>query len=303
MSFTEKTRISVVVPAYNEGPSVAGVVLRLRDVLEKARIRHEIIVVDDGSDDNTAHEAERVGAEVVRSPTNKGYGYSLLSGIKRARYPLIAITDADETYPSEMLPELIKKAERYDMVIGQRTGKFYQGSRLKSLSRVAFRVLSEFTAGARIPDINSGLRVFSRDFVLEHENSISTGYSFTTTVTLIALLEGHHLLYVPIEYHQRAGESKVRYVRDTLRSLQIITQVILAYNPIKFFMLLAIIPLIVVLFQAAFWLAYVNGVIPEAAFEMIEALVLAIYVSLIIFTVGGVSFTINATLKTRNSKS
>lgn len=276
-------KVSVVVPAWNEGESVAGVVGRLRAVFEKEDIACEIIVVDDGSEDATAAEAARAGAVVVRNPTNKGYGYSLLRGIEIAKHPLIAITDADETYPSEALPEMLRKAETYDMVVGARTGKFYHGTLLKSFSRVMFRMLAEFTTGGSIPDINSGLRVFRRDFVLKHRKSISTGYSFTTTITLIALLEGHHLLYLPIDYHKRVGSSKVRYFRDTLRSLQIITEVILAYNPIKFFLLLALAAVMVGLAAAA---AIVF------AFPVIVPIFVSIEVSLVIFALGCVALLI-----------
>jgi len=232
--------VSVVIPAYNEQPAVAEVVRDVQTILDGQGRPFEVIVVDDGSDDDTARCAQEAGAAVLQNPSNKGYGFSLLRGIEHARYDLVAILDADGSYPPQALPSLLEEAERYDMVVARRLGDYYTGGFLKRFSRTMFRLLAEFTAGARIPDINSGMRVFRRSFVLRHKSAISTGYSFTTTVTLIALLEGLHLKYVDVPYGPRKGRSKVRWVRDTLRSLQIVTEVILLYNPLKFYLLLAL---------------------------------------------------------------
>jgi glycosyltransferase involved in cell wall biosynthesis len=208
-------------------------------VLTDAGIEHELLVVDDGSNDATASVARREGAVVISHPQNLGYGQSLKTGILHARHERIAMTDADGTYPAERLPELIALADRYHMVVGQRIGRAYQGGTFKRLGRFAFRWLSEFATGRAIPDINSGLRVFSRAEILPFFPSISTGFSFTTTVTLVYLLNGLWVHYVPVEYHARVGTSKIRYFRDTLRALQIITEAILSYNPIKVFLLAA----------------------------------------------------------------
>jgi glycosyltransferase involved in cell wall biosynthesis len=175
----------------------------------------------------------------VEHPQNLGYGRSLKSGILNATHDLIAITDADGTYPVERLPELIGLAEKFDMVVGRRTGSAYAGSLPKRMGRVVFRLLGEFATGRRIPDINSGLRVFRRRQVLPFFPHISSGFSFTTTVTLVYLLNGMFVHYVPIEYRPRTGPTKVRHFRDTLRALQIVVEAILRCNPIKVFLLMA----------------------------------------------------------------
>ena len=231
--------VSVVIPALNEAAGIADVLRSLRRVLAEAGIAHELLVVDDGSIDATALVALQEGATVISHPQNLGYGQSLKTGILHARFETIAMTDADGTYPAERLPELIALAGRYHMVVGQRIGRAYQGGIFKRLGRFGFRWLSEFATGREIPDINSGLRVFSRAEILPFFPSISTGFSFTTTVTLVYLLNGLWVHYVPVEYHARVGKSKIRYLRDTLRALQIITEAILYYNPIKVFLLAA----------------------------------------------------------------
>ena len=232
--------VSIVIPAYNEQGAIGGVVQQLRDVFEAAGLVHEILVVDDGSSDATAAEAAAAGATVVEHPQNRGYGSSLKTGILRARYDLIAITDADGTYPAERLPELIALCDRFHMAVGARTGKYHRGTLMKRSGRYFFRLLSEFAAGQRIPDINSGMRVFRRRDMLPFFPLICSGFSFTTTTTLVYLLNDLCVQHVPIDYQCRQGHSKVNYFRDTLRALQIIVEAILRYNPIKIFLLLAL---------------------------------------------------------------
>ena len=234
------SEVSVVIPAYNEEEAIRSVVSRLHDVLQAAGVAHEILVVDDGSNDATAAEAAAAGATVVQHPQNRGYGRSLKTGIVQARYDLIAITDADGTYPAERLPELIALSDRFHMVVGARTGKYHRGTLVKRIGRFFFRLLSEFAAGQKIPDINSGMRVFRRHDVLPFFPLICSGFSFTTTTTLVYLLNDLCVHHVPVEYECRQGHSKVNHFRDTLRALQIIVEAILRYNPIKIFLLLTL---------------------------------------------------------------
>ncbi|QDT08578.1 Undecaprenyl-phosphate 4-deoxy-4-formamido-L-arabinose transferase [Planctomycetes bacterium K23_9] len=231
--------VTVVIPAYNEGRAIRGVLEKARSVLNDAGIDAELMVVVDGASDNTASEATAVADTVLEHPQNMGYGRTLKTGITAAKHDLIAIADADGTYPVERLPEMIQLAERFHMVVGARTGAFYQGGWVKRVGRFVFRHLSEFAAGQRIPDINSGLRVFRRGEIMPFFSVISAGFSFTTTSTLVYLLNDMFVHYIPIEYREREGNSKVRHVRDSLRALQIIVEAILRCNPIKIFLLLA----------------------------------------------------------------
>ena len=238
-SVTEQT-LSVVVPALNEAAGIGPVLDRLVAVLGELGTPHEIIVVDDGSDDGTGEIArQRDGVRVIRHPQNAGYGASVYDGVLAARYERIVITDADGTYPIETLPELLQWAADYDMVVGARTGRAYRGSLFKFPARLAFGALCSFVTGTHIPDVNSGLRVMQRDLVLAFSDPLSRGMSFTTTMTLALLSNGYFVKFVPISYHQRIGSSKVRYVRDTLRASQILVQAITRYNPIKLFLVLA----------------------------------------------------------------
>jgi glycosyltransferase involved in cell wall biosynthesis len=231
--------LTVVIPALNEESAIAETIRRIGTALDADAVTHEIIVVNDGSTDQTASIARDCGVRVIDHPAPGGYGLALKAGILNAKYDLIAITDADGTYPCDRIAELYGLVARggFDMAIGARTGPEYRGTFLKMPARRVFLWLSEYATGRKIDDINSGLRVFRKDIVLRYLATISDGFSFTTTITLAAMLNGYFVKYIPISYGKRIGKSHVRYVRDTLRSLQIIVESILYYNPLKLFLL------------------------------------------------------------------
>ena len=231
--------VSIVIPAYNEAGAVGATIKKLRNTFENSGHTVEIIVVDDGSKDATSQEAEASGAVVIRHPYNVGYGNALLTGIYHARHPLIGITDADGTYPVNELPGMVTEtaARGLDMLVGARHGKYYHGGLIKRFARLCFKWLAEFVCGREIPDINSGLRVMRRDMVLRFAGALCGGFSFTTTITIVAILNHRFVDYHPIAYAPRIGKSHVRYLRDTLRTAQILVMTILTFNPIKLYML------------------------------------------------------------------
>lgn len=236
--------LSVVIPAWNEKAAIVDTVARATRTLKEAGIEpSEIIVVDDGSFDETGKLAREAGATtVIRHPHNVGYGRSLKDGISAARYPAIAITDADGTYPIEDLPALFAMYnEGYDMVVGARGGKHYRESIIKSPMRWVLRAIVEWTAGRKIPDINSGLRIFSRDLTISHFNRLCDTFSFTTSMTLAYMMKGRFVGYRDIKYFQRVGKTRVRLFRDSVRTLQYVIEACVYFNPLKIFALLSLI--------------------------------------------------------------
>lgn len=268
--------VSIIIPAYNEEKGIAAVL----DDLRRLHTHAEIIVVDDGSTDRTGDIARELGATVIRHPINIGYGRSLKDGIAAATRDTIVITDADGSYPVEAIGDIVGTlGDGFDMVVGARSGKEYRGSILKMPARIVFKWLVEFATGRLIPDINSGLRAFSRQTVMRYFPDICDGFSFTTTVTLIYMLTGKTVTYMPIAYHRRIGRSKVRIIRDSLRTLQYITETMAAYNPLKLFLLLSMLSLGA---AAACLLAFVF--VPDIAFAILgSAFVLA---SVLVFGMG-----------------
>jgi polyisoprenyl-phosphate glycosyltransferase len=228
---------SVVIPAYNEEQTIAETVQACQRELPKTGQPYEILVVDDGSSDKTAEIAEAAGARVIRHLNNLGYGRSLKDGIRAATYDAIVITDGDGTYPIDQIPSLVQNyREGFNMVVGARQGKNYSDSVKKGALRFILRHLVEFTAGRKIPDINSGLRIFSRREAAPYFSYLGNAFSFTTSITLAYMMNAMCIKYIPIKYEKRAGRTKVRLWRDSLRTLQCIVEAILFFNPLKIFL-------------------------------------------------------------------
>lgn len=231
--------ISVVIPAYNEEHAIDATLAQVRQAL--AGTDFELIVVDDGSTDSTGERAAAAGARVITHPHNLGYGLSIKDGIRAAEFDTIAITDADGTYPTDELPKLLQEFGRgFDMVVGARTGDHYRESALKAPLRALLKWLVEFTTGRTIPDVNSGLRVFSRSEAIPYFDHLGNTFSFTTSITLAYMMTSKFVKYVPVPYRPRIGQTKVRLFRDSLRTLQYIVQAILYYNPLKMFLLICV---------------------------------------------------------------
>lgn len=240
----ENKKISVVIPAYNEEKGIKKTISEIKIVMKENRLskESEIIVVNDCSTDNTRNEVEKLGVVVIDNPQNMGYGYSLKKGINNAKNETIIITDADNTYPFNKVPEMLKEKEQgYDLVVGARTGENYRESLIKSILRKMLKLFVEFISGKKIKDINSGLRVFDKSTVMKYFPRLCNTFSFTTSQSLAYLMNNLTVKYIDIQYKKRKGESKVKIVRDSLKSMRYILEAGIYYNPLKVFTLLTII--------------------------------------------------------------
>jgi glycosyltransferase involved in cell wall biosynthesis len=237
--------VTVVIPALNEGAHVAAQIRAVQQTMDSLDWAYEIIVIDDGSSDQTAVEADSTGVLVLRRSMNRGYGAALKLGIQRASYDWILITDADGTYPVEAIPRLLAASSRSEMVVGARIGASVSIPTVRRPAKWVLTKLASYLAGERLPDINSGLRLMRRSLIERYVHLLPDGFSFTTTITLSAACNGHAVEYVPIDYHQRLGESKIR-PRHAYDFTLLILRTILLFNPLKVF-----IPAGIILFVAA----------------------------------------------------
>lgn len=202
-------QLSIVIPAYNEGPAVGPVITELRAMLERHGIAPEIIVVDDGSRDDTASAARTAGARVLRHRSNRGYGAALKTGITAARNDIVAITDADGTYPAQHLPDMLAALEQADMVVGARTGANVHIPLVRRPAKWVLNRLANYVTGSTIPDLNSGLRVFRREVAMQYFPILPDQFSWTTTITMALHSDKYAVVYQPIDYRQRTGKSKI----------------------------------------------------------------------------------------------
>lgn len=229
--------VSIIIPAHNEEQSIAAVLRGVSSAMEEAGIEHEIIVVDDGSNDDTSREASRhPGARVLDLGINLGYGAAIKQGLKTARHELIAITDADGTYPPTALSELIRAMDEADMVVGARIGDNVAIPFIRRPAKWMLTRLANYLASTNIPDLNSGMRVMRKSVLMRFLNILPRGFSFTTTITLAMLCNDYRIRFQPIDYHPRTGKSKIKPVSDTFGFFLTIIRTIMYFNPLKIFL-------------------------------------------------------------------
>ena len=235
--------LSVIIPVYNEENNIKTTINEVLEVLEKSSIKeYEIIAVDDGSTDNTAAvlKESNLNFHLITHEQNKGYGAALKSGIKKSKFNIIAITDADGTYPIKDIPELYNRMNDCDMVVGARTGKKVKIPLIRRPAKWLLAKLANYLAEYKIPDLNSGLRLFRKTDILRLFGILPKGFSFTTTLTLAMLTNDMQVKFIPIDYMKRKGKSKIRPIRDTLNFIQLIVRTVLYFNPLKIFVPIAL---------------------------------------------------------------
>jgi glycosyltransferase involved in cell wall biosynthesis len=232
--------LSLILPVYNEVQAIRIVLEKLLTVLDGIEDPVELIVVDDGSTDGTADILESFSdrIKIFRHPINRGYGATLKTGIRHAAYPIVAITDADGTYPNEQIPKLfdIFKRGHFDMVVGARTGKNVYIPFLRRPAKWFINKLANYLTEMKIPDLNSGLRLMKKDVIRNFFRILPSGFSFTSTITLALLTNGFSVKFEEIDYFGRVGKSKIRPIKDTINFVQQIVRTTMYFNPLKIFL-------------------------------------------------------------------
>lgn len=229
-SVNKDSSVTVILPAFNEQTCIAQTVSKLKETYPE----YEILVIDDGSDDDTAKIAETEGARVIRHHVNKGYGASLKQGMRKARGDIVVFMDADGQHDCKDIARLVEGLEDSDMVVGERSKEDMVTVRKPGKWVLSF--VANYLVGRHIPDINSGFRALYREDGLRYLPILPNGFSLTTTITLAMIKEGRDVTYIPIRISPRAGgKSSVRYFRDGAKTLLLISRVIMLFNPLKIF--------------------------------------------------------------------
>ncbi len=225
--------VTVLIPAYNEGHGIRQVVEGVR----AAGPAWDVLVVDDGSRDDTAAEAEAAGARVVRHPYNIGNGAAIKTGLRHATGEIVVMLDADGQHDPADIPKLLEPMDTYDLVVGART-KDSDVSRFRSLGNAIFLAVARWISESDIQDLTSGFRAVRRDRALEFLPLYPNQYSYPTTMTLSFLKAGFFVHYVPLPGigRRQGGTSRIRPFRDGMRFLTIIVKTVMLFDPLKAFL-------------------------------------------------------------------
>jgi glycosyltransferase involved in cell wall biosynthesis len=221
---------TVVIPAFNEAASIGGVVR----ALNAAAPWREVLVVDDGSTDETGREAASAGAHVIRHPYNKGNGAAVKTGIRRATGAFILIADGDGQHRPSDAVRLVAGLGEFDLVVGARSGRT-QASLARRFGNATLNRLASFLTEQPIPDLTSGFRAARRDALLEFLHLLPNGFSTPTTTTLAFIKAGYSVRFEPIEAGQREGVSKIRLGSDGFHFFLILLKVITIFSPLRLF--------------------------------------------------------------------
>jgi glycosyltransferase involved in cell wall biosynthesis len=226
--------VSIILPAKNEAASLRSLLPRLKEVA--ARLPGaEIIVVDDGSTDDTRSVCEGLGVRVVSHPYPTGNGAAVKSGARAARGEVLAFMDADGQHDPELVPRLLAMmAEGYDMVVGARSMEDHAGAH-RLAANTFYNWFASWMVGRPVPDLTSGLRVVRADKFRRFLYLLPNGFSYPTTITMSFFRSGYPVGYLPVAVRRREGKSHIRVFRDGLRFLLIIFKIGTLYSPLKLF--------------------------------------------------------------------
>ncbi len=224
--------LSIVIPAKNEGGAIGDVVAAAVNEYPEA----EVIVVDDGSSDNTADAARDAGAKVVQHPESLGNGAAVKAGAREATGDIIAFMDGDGQHNAQEFGALLKKLdEGFDMAIGARSSGMHANVGRLAANGI-YNVVASWLTNRRIPDLTSGFRVVRASLFKQFLYLLPNGFSYPTTITMAFMRAGYPICFEPIPVAKRIGKSHIRPIRDGLRFMVIIFKIATLYSPLKIFL-------------------------------------------------------------------
>lgn len=271
--------VSVVIPAKNEAVSIGPVIAAVRQALPDA----EVVVVDDGSTDQTGDVARAAGAVVVRHPTSRGNGAAIKAGARRASGDYLVFMDADGQHDAAEIPRLLGCLEQgNDMVVGARSTDAHAGTG-RWLANSLYNVLASWLTGIRIADLTSGFRVARAELFRQFLPLLPNGFSYPTTITMAFLRAGYSVTFEPIQVRPRTKETRshIRPLLDGSRFLIIIFKVGTLYSPLKIFFPISI------AFFAAGIAYYAYTFLSAGRFTNLGALLFS--TSMLVFLIGLIS--------------
>jgi glycosyltransferase involved in cell wall biosynthesis len=258
---SQNIALSAVIPVYNEAENIYKVIASLKNKLADLNLQSfEIITVNDGSTDESKNILQDInGIKVITHSKNKGYGASLKTGIKNSQHGWILIIDSDGTYPIEDLDKLLAKTSQNDLVIGSREKKDNAIQWQRKHAKMFLNKFASYLSGQKIPDLNSGMRIFKKEIVFKYWELFPNKFSFTSTLTMVCLTHGYETIFVPIDYYKRSGKSSIKPF-DFFNFLKLVTKLSLFFKPLKVFGPISVVLLLLAVLLGTLFL---TGVTPK----------------------------------------
>ena len=270
-------KVSVVIPAFNEAQSIGDLISRIRNLYPD----FEIIVIDDGSTDDTGAVAKNSGATVYSHPYNIGNGAAVKSGIRIASGNILVFMDGDGQHDPEDIAKLLEYLPEFDMVVGARS-KADHASLGRTFGNTAYNWLASYVAKFRVEDLTSGFRAVKADIAHNLLYLLPNTYSYPTTLTLSVLRKGRTVKYVPVKAKKRrSGKSGINIFKDGIRFFMIIVKICTLYSPFRIFLPVSFITFLTGLFY------YLYTFFTQGRFTNMSALLFT--TSIVIFMMGLVS--------------
>ena len=270
-------KVSIIIPAKNEA---VGLDKLIPEIQAKA-VADEILIVDDGSTDNTAEIAARYGIRIISHPYSMGNGAAIKTGARNASGDVLIFMDGDGQHSPDYLPQLLEKLEQgYDMVVGARDRKS-QASLGRLAGNSIYNILASYMTGQKILDLTSGFRAVHADKFRKYLDLLPNGFSYPTTITMAFFRSGHAVAYLPINAPRREGKSHISPMKDSIRFIMVIFKIGSLYSPLKIFF-----PISLTFFSTGL-IYYLYTFITTDRFTNMSALLLS--TSVLVFLIGLVS--------------
>ncbi len=268
--------VTVVLPAFNEEQAIAATIHKIQQLHPD----FEILVIDDGSTDNTMQEAMNAGANVWPHPYNIGNGAAVKTGLRMAQGEWIVMMDADGQHDPADIARLLEYKDAFDMVVGART-KNSETSRHRDLANWLYNRLASYVTKFRVEDLTSGCRLVRTSVVRDFIYLLPNTFSYPTTLTMGYLRSGRSVKYIPIQTAARKGKSKIKLLSDGTRFFLIIVKIATLFSPLRIFLPLSFL----FLFSAVAY--YLFTFLTQGRFTNMSALLFNS--SIIVFMMGLVS--------------
>lgn len=276
MDQKQKVLVTILIPAYNEEQSIGTTVDKLKTLYPE----FEVLVIDDGSTDNTLQVAMDAGANVWPHPYNIGNGAAIKSGLRIAKGEWVIMMDADGQHKSEDIARLLEFKDSHDMVVGARSNSS-ETSLHRDIANTIYNWFASYVTKFRVEDLTSGFRMVRLSAARQFIYLLPNTFSYPTTLTMAYLRSGRSVKYIPIETKYRLGKSKIKLIQDGTRFFLIITKVAILFSPFRIFLPISLFFFLTGLFYYFFTFA------TAGRFTNMSAMLLSI--SVIIFMIGLVS--------------